>query len=198
MKILATGLRLPEGPVAMEDGGLLVVEILGGTLSRISADGTKSIVADLGGGPNGAAVGPDGRCYVCNNGGFASLEIDGLLIPREAPIDPPPGSIQVVDLATGHFETLYDSSDETPFWGPNDIVFDSDGGFWFTDFGRDRGRTRLRGSVYYATADGRSVREVVHPLDAANGVGLSPDQTTLMSRRRTRDISGGSDCRRQV
>ena len=137
-------------------------------------------MAELGGGPNGAAIGPDGRCYVCNNGGFAAVEPGGgLLMPHEAPYDTPPGSIQVVDLATGAFETLYAHAPETPFWGPNDLVFDTTGGFWFTDFGRDRGRTRMRGALYYAAADGSAIREAVTPLDAPNGVGLSPDGTTL-------------------
>jgi gluconolactonase len=38
-----------------------------------------------------------------------------------------------------------------------------------------RERDRDRGGLYYATADGRSIREVVYPLDSPNGVGLSPD-----------------------
>ena len=67
---IASGLRFPEGPVAMPDGSFLVVEIERGTLTRIGADGTISYIAKPGGGPNGAAIGPDGRCYVCNNGGF--------------------------------------------------------------------------------------------------------------------------------
>lgn len=180
MKTLATGLKMPEGPVALTDGSLIVVEMLGGRLSRIAPDGGVSVIAELGGGPNGAAIGPDGRCYVCNNGGFGQIVLpDGTLLPAEAPIDTPPGSIQVVDAATGAFETLYAHSEATPFWGPNDIVFDDDGGFWFTDFGRDRGRARMRGSVYYAKADGSAIREVVHPLDGANGIGLSPDGATL-------------------
>lgn len=177
---LADGLMLPEGPIALPDGSLLVVEVLGGRLTRIAPDGTKSTVAALGGGPNGAAIGPDGRCYVCNNGGFAHMTLpDGGVLPLEAPLDTPPGSIQVVDLATGAFETLYSHSDATPFWGPNDIVFDDAGGFWFTDFGRDRGRTRMRGALYYAKADGSEIREVVGALDGPNGVGLSPDGRTL-------------------
>lgn len=180
MRMLTTGLRLPEGPIAMPDGNLLVVEVLGGQLTRIAPDGTRTTVAELGGGPNGAAIGPDGRCYVCNNGGFAHVELEGgALMPQEAPIDTPPGSIQVVDLATGAFETLYGHSADTPFWGPNDIVFDAAGGFWFTDFGRDRGRMRMRGAVYYAQADGSAIREVIQPLDAPNGIGLSPDGNTL-------------------
>lgn len=176
----ADGLWLPEGPVVLPDGSLLVVEVLGGRLTRIAPDGTKSTVADLGGGPNGAAIGPDGRCYICNNGGFRHMVLPGGgLVPLEAPLDTPPGSIQVVDLATGAFETLYEHTEATPFWGPNDIVFDETGGFWFTDFGRDQGRARMRGALYYAKADGSNIREVVAPLDSPNGVGLSPDGKTL-------------------
>lgn len=58
---LATGLRFPEGPVVLADGSVLCVEVMGGALIHIAADGAKRIVADLGGGPNGAARGPDGR-----------------------------------------------------------------------------------------------------------------------------------------
>lgn len=180
MKFLTEGLRMPEGPIAMADGSVLVVEVLGRRLTRVAPDGTRTTVADLGGGPNGAAIGPDGRCYVCNNGGFAHVEMpDGSWIPQEAPLDTPPGSIQVVDLQTGAFDTLYAHSDATPFWGPNDIVFDEAGGFWFTDFGRDRGRVRTRGAIYYAKIDGSEIREVVAPVDSPNGIGLSPDGKTL-------------------
>jgi gluconolactonase len=72
MKIreLATGLLFPEGPVALDDGSVLLVEIARGTLSRVTTDGRVQVVADLGGGPNGAAIGPDGAVYICNNGGF--------------------------------------------------------------------------------------------------------------------------------
>ena len=78
---IATGLQFPEGPIAMPDGSVLVVEIRRGTLSRCTADGKVEVVADLGGGPNGAAIGPDGACYVVNNGGFLWSELDGMLIP---------------------------------------------------------------------------------------------------------------------
>jgi len=70
MKELASGLQFPEGPVALADGSVIVVEIKRGTLTRIARDGQKSVVAKTGGGPNGAAIGPDGKMYVCNNGGF--------------------------------------------------------------------------------------------------------------------------------
>jgi gluconolactonase len=89
---VASGLRFPEGPVAMPDGSVLVVEIERGTLSRISADGTVDVVAACGGGPNGAAVGPDGKVYVTNNGGFAW--VDGM--PTVAAEDYVGGSIERV------------------------------------------------------------------------------------------------------
>jgi gluconolactonase len=180
MEVVASGLRFPEGPIALADGSMLVVEVLGGTLSRVAPDGQVSVEARLGGGPNGAAIGPDGRCYVCNNGGFDAIELaGGVRIPREAPADTPPGSIQVVDLDTGAVETLYGHGEETPFWGPNDLVFDDAGGFWFTDFGRDRGPVRQRGAIYYARADGSAIRRVLSPVDSPNGIGLSPDGRSL-------------------
>src|ERR1700753_2529381 len=69
IKVLATGLQFPEGPVALRDGSVVVVEIRGGDVRRVAADGSVSLVAHCGGGPNGAAIGPDGLLYVCNNGG---------------------------------------------------------------------------------------------------------------------------------
>src|SRR5258708_39173658 len=38
-------------------------------LSRVTPGGQVEIIGELGGGPNGAALGPDGRIYVTNNGG---------------------------------------------------------------------------------------------------------------------------------
>ena len=71
MRIIASGLQFPEGPVAMPDGSILVVEIARETLSRVLPGGRIEVVANIPGGPNGAALGPDGRIYICNNGGFA-------------------------------------------------------------------------------------------------------------------------------
>ena len=68
MEIVTEGLRFPEGPIAMPDGSVILVEIEAQQLTRILPDGTKKLVAKTGGGPNGAAMGPDGKIYVCNNG----------------------------------------------------------------------------------------------------------------------------------
>jgi len=178
---IATGLQFPEGPIAMPDGSFLLVEIRRGTLTRVTADGKVEVVADLGGGPNGAAIGPDGACYVVNNGGFLWSELDGLLIPfsmKDLTNQPPDfdgGWVNRVDLETGEHTVLYKECDGHRFCGPNDIVFDDAGGFWFTDFGKSRERDTDRGSLYYAKVDGSLVVEAGRGLLGPNGVGLSPD-----------------------
>ncbi len=176
---LAAGLRFPEGPIAMADGSVLLVEIARGTLTRVTPDGRVHVVAHLGGGPNGAAMGPGGRIYVTNNGGFNWIERPGRLFPALQADDYTGGRIQVVDPDTGRFETLYDACGGRKLRGPNDLVFDRAGGFWFTDLGKVRDRDSDRGAVYYAKADGSMITEAIFPLERPNGIGLSPDERTL-------------------
>jgi gluconolactonase len=178
-EVMATGLQFPEGPIAMPDGSVLVVEIAAGRLTRVFPNGELKVVAELGGGPNGAALGPDGHCYVCNNGGFSWRTDEGFKRPTGAAADYRGGAIQRVNLETGAVETLYTHCDDIPLHGPNDIVFDRDGGFWFTDFGKTFEDRIMRGSVYYARMDGSLIRCAAHPVLTPNGVGLSPDGRTL-------------------
>ena len=178
---VASGLRFPEGPIAMADGSILLVEIERGTLSRVSPNGGVEVVAELGGGPNGAAIGPDGAVYICNNGGAVWHEKNGVLIPHGVPPGFEGGSIQRVDLKTGAFTTLYTECGGHRLCAPNDIVFDRTGNFWFTDLGKTRGRQNDLGALYYASPDGTAIREEVFPLvGGGNGVGLSPDESEVI------------------
>ena len=141
---IASGLEFPEGPVAMADGSVVVVEIKGGRITRVSADGEKSVVAETGGGPNGAAIGPDGKLYVANNGAsFHYIEMEGMLIPEQppAPGQYEGGRIERVDLDSGAVEAIYSECDGRPLRSPNDLVFDAQGGFYFTDHGIREERT---------------------------------------------------------
>ena len=49
--IMAEGLAFPEGPVMMDDGSVIVVEIAAGRITRVKRDGTKQVIATPGGGP---------------------------------------------------------------------------------------------------------------------------------------------------
>ena len=176
LREIASGLRFPEGPVALPGGDVLVCEIAAGRILRIAPDGARTVAAETGGGPNGAALGPDGRLWVCNNGGMEWFDRDGKLFPIGCARDYEGGSIQRVDLETGKVETVWRDCGGEPLKGPNDLVFDRTGGLWFTDHGKERGRVRDVTGLFYAPADGSAVREVVWPLHGPNGVGLSPEE----------------------
>src|SRR5260370_30130787 len=95
VRIVATGLGFPEGPVAMQDGSVIVTEIRNNRCSRITPDGKASLFSATGGGPNGLAVGPDGALYCCNNGG--SRYVEGLSMGQGPHPDYKSGSIQRID-----------------------------------------------------------------------------------------------------
>lgn len=176
-RVVAEGLRFPEGPVALPDGSLLVVEIAGGALTRVRPDGVPEVVAELGGGPNGAAVTDDGRVVVCNSGGWVYERRGELTWPVGQSADD--GWIDLVDLATGGHQVLHRAAGDVPLRSPNDVVLDGHGGFWFTDLGVRSPRHLDWTGVFYATLDGERCEEVIHPVLTPNGIGLSADGTSL-------------------
>jgi gluconolactonase len=182
MRIVTDGLRFPEGPVAMPDGSVILTEIAPGRITRVAPDGSKTTIAEPGGGPNGLAIGPDDMLYCCNNGGFEYVEANGMLAPHGIAHDYSGGRIERIDIATGNVDVLYKSGDfGCTLRGPNDLVFDNHGGFWFTDHGKVDYARRCHDivGIFYAKADGSHLEEVIFPSFNPNGIGLSPDGTML-------------------
>lgn len=180
IELVCEGLEFPEGPIAMNDGSVILTEIKGQRLTRVRPDGTKELVVETGGGPNGAAIGPDGAVYITNNGGaFQWLDNAGMTIPGPTPPSHTGGSIQRYDLTTGALTTVYDSCDGRRLIGPNDLVFDKAGGMWFSDHGCSTPEGRKFGGIYYAKVDGSHISRQRDHLISPNGIGLSPDEKTV-------------------
>ncbi len=171
IEIMADGLGFCEGPVVMPDGSVLVVDLISANITRVWKGG-KEVVKNVGGGPNGAQLGPDGALYICNNGG-ASPDNHSLADPGQ------PGRVERLDLETGKVERLFDHAGDIALSAPNDLVFDADGGFYFTDYGKTLAECYARGGVYYCSADRSSVKPIIRNGTGFNGIGLSPDGGTL-------------------
>lgn len=147
-----------EGPSLDRKGRLLFTDPIAARLLRTGADEGMEALGDFAGsGPGGTAIHRDGRLFVAvtadhyTRGWIVALQPDGSA-PR-----------MIVAPQRGHV--------------PNDLVFDSLGGFYFSDF---RGTsTEPAGGVYYVSPDTQAITPVLPHIARANGVALSPDGKTL-------------------
>ena len=175
--MIASGLAFPEGPV-WADGELWLTEIEGGAVGRWTSDAGYARVADTGGGPNGAALGPDGALYVTQNGGMAGGGQRAT------------AGIQQV-TRDGDVALLVTSVAGTTLEGPNDLAFGPDGRLYFTD---PRGAADPRHNsnsgrlfaVDVSTGDGELIAEVgpVFP----NGIAFLPDGALVWTESFTRRV----------
>jgi lactonase len=146
-----------EGPAFDRQGNLVFVDIYGGRVLRLSPDRVLStIYQEAALQPAGIAVHKDGRIFVAAVGNFTAGRI--IALPADG------GAPQIiVPASAGHV--------------PNDLVFDSHGGFYFTDFmGTSMAPT---GGVYYVSPDFTTIAAVLPNMSAANGVALGPDGKVL-------------------
>lgn len=171
VRVMASGLRFPEGGAVDADGSVVVPEIEGGALVRVRPDGTVEPLADVGGGANGCAFGPDGALYVCNDGGYVFAEQDGQRFPIGTVDGTVRGTVQRVDPATGEVRDLFTESDGERLGGLNDIVFDAKGLAYIAD--------TTGGRIHHVDPVAGAIRIVAEGLHGPNGAGLSPDGTRL-------------------
>ena len=175
-EIVASGLAFPEGPV-WRDGGLDFTEINGGVVSRWTPGGGVVPVATTGGGPNGAAVGPDGALYVTQNGGMTGAPRVTAGIQRIGPDG------EVTMVVTEVAGLTLDR--------PNDLAFGPDGRAWFTDprGPADMAKNDLPGRVFvvdFATGQGELVIELgpVFP----NGIAFLADGSLVWTESFSRRV----------
>ena len=152
-----------EGPAFDREGNLLFVDVHGGRVFRLSRDGALTTIhSDSQLFPAGIAVHRDGRIFVAAVG------------PRSSSGEYTAGSVVALDPDGSNPQTIVPPSSG---YVVDDMVFDRDGGFYFTDF---RGSsTNAVGGVYYVSPDFQTIKPVVPNMCAANGVALSPDDNVL-------------------
>jgi len=177
MKTWASGLKFPEGPLLMADGSVMLSEVLGNRVVQIWPDGTMKTIAEPLGMPNGLAFGPDGYLYCANMGGLLKPEILGPISDTDArKLAYRGGSIQRIDISTGEVKDVVTHSDGLPLPAPDDLVFDADGNFYFTDIGVSDTKNRKddQTGIYFVSADLTVVKRIVKSLVPSNGIGISP------------------------
>lgn len=147
-----------EGAVFDRRSNLLFSDITGGRILRLTPTGKVETCLTLQNlHPCGLALHEDGRLFIC-----------------AAEPDWKRGAILAVSPDGKHIETIVSASEG---YLPNDLVFDRNGGIYFSDF---RGTsTDPKGGVYYLSPDFSSVKPVIPNLAQVNGVALSPDGKTL-------------------
>lgn len=158
---IGRGLGFLEGPVQTSDGRLIATSIDQGRV-YVADSGDVRVLAETGGGPNGAAEGRDGSLYVAQNGGR----------PPAKPQAGVTGGVQVV------------SADGTVTWltqdpvSPNDLCFGPDGALYVTDPTRPRDKHDGRlWRVDPATGEA----ELLRSLDwYPNGIGFGLEDDLLV------------------
>jgi lactonase len=156
-----------EGPCFERGGNLLFSDVSGGRVLRLTPDKQLSTVLRLNDfGPGGLAVHQDGRLFIAamnmvrRTGAILAVKPDGT------------GRQTIVPPEAGYL--------------PNDLVFDAQGGFYFTDF---RGlSTDPQGGVYYVSPDFKAITPVLPHLAMANGIALSPNGKELWATEFSRNL----------
>ncbi|GAA0762133.1 gluconolactonase [Erythromicrobium ramosum] len=172
MEIAGEGLAFPEGPVVVSDGSVIAVEIAASRSTR-SRNDCEEIICEIGGGPNGAAIRPDGALLVCNNDGMSADRMESLSGLGSG------GRIERIDLATGKAKRVYDCCNDIRLEGPNDLVFDALVNLWFTDLGKTHSGIRTASGLFCCETNGRSICAVDRHAVSYNAVGLSADDSTV-------------------
>jgi len=187
IEVLADSISLPEGPVWDSNSkSLLFVDVMGNKLYKWNeTDGPSEYISPSGNtgyapnvdfgllGANGLVINSDGNIVVCQHGDR-----------RVALIENTPST-------NPNFVTVVDNFEGKKFNSPNDLVYASDGSFYFTDpafgffnlqtfqFVEDEVKKLDFNGVYNFNPNDNKLSLVTKEIDLPNGIGLSPDNNTL-------------------
>jgi gluconolactonase len=173
---VADGFTFVEGPIWRPSGVLWFSDVVGNVVRQYSpSDGKVTEILNPGGydgkgnlpaggynGPNGSTADKDGAVLLCQHG-FRRI----VRISKDMKIT-----------------TVVDKYQGKRLNSPNDVVYRSDGSFYFTDppYGLPKGdddpAKELKFNAVFRMANGK-LQPVVKDLSRPNGIAISPDQKTL-------------------
>jgi gluconolactonase len=167
--IFAENLGEPEGPVALDDGSWLVVEMAPerGRVTQIDGDGRVACEIARTGRPNGLAVDGNGTIWVAESGDPSLIRLD----------------------MDGRAEVVLTSCEGEPFLFPNDLCFGPDGALYMTDSGllfedfapggeirEDFRNAEIDGRVYRIDPSTWGIEKIDSGLRFTNGIAFGPDK----------------------
>jgi gluconolactonase len=180
-RIIATGLRFPEGPSYLGGGAVAVAEMKGEAVSRVDPDGSVVQLGDCGGAPNGTVLGADEVLYVANNGGLSAEGTGYWHAPRQIG-----GCVQRV--AGAEAQALPVTLPGPAPHRPNDLCFGPDGTLYVTDSANWE-ELRNIGPGRVVAIDAGPARPVAEVAAMPNGIAFGPDGTRLyLAQSLTRKI----------
>lgn len=159
--VIAEDVGFVEGPVLLQDGGVLYTSIDRG-LVYLTKNGATEIFARTGAGPNGATEGGDGAVYVAQNGGaWPATPTHGVT-----------AGVQRVD-ASGSVTAL----DAEGMVAPNDLAFGPDGMLYVTDPTRN-GR-RDDGRIWRCDVESGHCENIAELSWYPNGIGFTRESDAM-------------------
>jgi gluconolactonase len=157
-ELVQEGFVFTEGPVGTADGGLFFSDIRANKIYHLDPSGKITTVRENTNSANGLAFNKSGELY--------AAEGDGKRISR--------------GNQTGNATPVVEGIDGKPFAAPNDLIFDSRGGFYFTDPGPRPVEAGRHGTVYYVSPGAKQPVVVNNDITRPNGLTLTRDGKTLI------------------
>ena len=179
-QILINNVAAPEGPVILDDGSFLFVEMQSGNITHYNPVTNERRIIAKTGRPNGLAVDRNGIIWCAES-------------------ENPPSLMKIT--LDGEVEVFLDNCNGLPFLFPNDLAFGPDGLLYMTDSGimtttlfqngtvrSDFNTIPYDGRVYCINTETKEISLVDNGIKFTNGIAFGPDDMLYANETRTGNV----------